>query len=142
MSDVTEHVILGNIEDASSAVFFEAWRITRILNCADEHANHKYPTHIPKVCIPLEDDEYPAAESQILAAAGQLEDWTRQGERVFVHCKAGVSRSPTVVMAWLIAYRKYSFDDAWCKVVKARPFVYPNKHFIGILKGMANHAKN
>ena len=130
------------MSDASKRIFFQAWGITRIMNCAEEHSKHQYPVDLPLVCIPLEDDAYCAAESQIVAAAGQLQDWVSKGEKVFVHCKAGISRSPTVVMAWLIAYQKYSFDDAWCKVVKARPIVRPNPHFVGILKLMAEPVKN
>ena len=136
MSQITPLVVLGNMTDASSDLFFRAWSIQRILNCAEEHAGHQYPCDLPKLCVPLEDDEYPAAESLVLNAAGKLEEWTRQGLVVFVHCKAGISRSPTIVMAWLILYKKYSFDDAWTTVVKARPFVRPNPSFVKILKSL------
>jgi atypical dual specificity phosphatase len=134
MSEITPHVVLGDMGNASSELFFRAWKITHILNCAAEHISHKYPAELPSVCVPLEDEKHPAAESLILTAAGKLEEWVKQGYRAFVHCKAGISRSPTVVMAWLITYRGYSFDDAWCKVVKARTMVYPNPYFVQILK--------
>ena len=136
MSEVLDNIVIGDMENASSELFFRAWGITRILGCAVEHINHRYPSTAPSIIIGLEDDEYPAAESQLMVAAGQLEQWINQGHRVFVHCKAGISRSPAVVMAWLIRYKNYSFDDAWCTVVKARQIARPNPHFIKILKGL------
>lgn len=141
MSQITHNVVLGDMGNASSDIFFRAWKITHILNCAEEHRTHKYPVDLPVVAIPLEDDSHPAAESLILTAAGKLEEWTKEGGSVFVHCKAGVSRSPTVVMAWLMVYKDFSFDDAWCKVVKCRTCVYPNPFFIKLLKNLHANSK-
>jgi atypical dual specificity phosphatase len=138
MSQITPQIVLGSLENASSDLFFRAWKITHILNCAVEHGSFQYPNQLPTIYVPLEDDEYPAAESLILNAAGALEEWTKKGHVVFVHCKAGVSRSPTIVMAWLMVYKNYSFDDAWTSVVKARPYARPNSGFVKILKSLSD----
>ncbi|KAF9522497.1 protein-tyrosine phosphatase-like protein [Crepidotus variabilis] len=56
--------------------------------------------------------------------------------RILVHCCAGVSRSPTLVVAYLMKKRGMSLRDALGHVVKIRPQVSPNSGFIQQLKDM------
>jgi protein-tyrosine phosphatase len=56
------------------------------------------------------------------------------GKRVCVHCKAGVSRSATVVIAYLMKYEKMNWHEAIQRVRELRPIICPNKGFLQILK--------
>ncbi|GFR48490.1 hypothetical protein Agub_g10388, partial [Astrephomene gubernaculifera] len=51
------------------------------------------------------------------------------GGGVLVHCVAGVSRSATVCMGWLMWRHKVSADDAFRRVHRVRPWVAPNPGF-------------
>lgn len=53
--------------------------------------------------------------------------------RVLVHCVAGVSRSATVVIAWLMHHKKISKDLAYEIVKTQRPAVSPNNGFLEML---------
>lgn len=55
-------------------------------------------------------------------------------ENVFVHCNAGVSRSPTVIIAYLMAEQNISFDEAYDQVKRVRRCIRPNDGFIRQLK--------
>lgn len=59
-----------------------------------------------------------------------------QDERnnILVHCLAGVSRSPTVVTAYLMATLKLRWKAALAIIKQTRPFVNPNPGFISQLK--------
>jgi len=50
--------------------------------------------------------------------------------KILVHCAKGISRSPTIVIAYLMYTQKLSFDDAYTIVQTRRPCVYPNAGFI------------
>lgn len=62
-------------------------------------------------------------------------------DNILVHCNAGVSRSPTIIIAYLIKYVHMNFDEAFDRVKKARPCVRPNEGFINQLKAFYNMKK-
>ena len=45
-----------------------------------------------------------------------------------IHCNCGVSRSPTILIAYFISKRE-SFKDAYMKVFKRRRYIKPNRKF-------------
>ncbi|KAF6737406.1 Dual specificity protein phosphatase 19 [Oryzias melastigma] len=52
-----------------------------------------------------------------------------QGGVVLVHCNAGVSRSSSIVIGYLMLREGLSFDDAFSQVKQARPSSCPNPGF-------------
>ncbi|PQQ12359.1 protein-tyrosine-phosphatase MKP1 isoform X2 [Prunus yedoensis var. nudiflora] len=56
-------------------------------------------------------------------------DVREQGGRVFVHCCQGVSRSTSLVIAYLMWREGQSFDDAFQYVEAARGIADPNMGF-------------
>lgn len=46
------------------------------------------------------------------AAVAALHDALSSGGKAYVHCSAGLNRSPTVVIAYLVRHRELSLDDA------------------------------
>lgn len=55
-------------------------------------------------------------------------------ENILVHCNAGVSRSPTIIIAYLMKYENFDFRGAYDKVKNARSCIKPNDGFIKQLK--------
>lgn len=54
---------------------------------------------------------------------------------VLVHCAAGVSRSATLVIAYLMTRKKMSFLEAHFFVKERRPIIRPNDGFMQKLQG-------
>lgn len=61
---------------------------------------------------------------------------------VLVHCRAGVSRSASVVMAYLMTYQGYSLHDAFFLVRGRRGIVSPNVGFLEKLCDYEEAQKN
>jgi len=55
------------------------------------------------------------------------------GGKVLVHCQAGVSRSPTLVVAYLIARYGRPLMETFQMVKQRRQIVAPNFNFLGQL---------
>lgn len=61
---------------------------------------------------------------------------------VLVHCNAGVSRAPAVVVGFLMSCEYHTFDAALALVQSARPAAAPNPGFIEQLKRSENPSMN
>jgi hypothetical protein len=87
--DITWHKIdWPNIEDYYRACKIEIWR------------------------VPIEDFNFDDLEDKLAKAAATLNNLIRTGHRVYVHCSAGINRSPTVVIAYLYRYLGYDLKRA------------------------------
>lgn len=71
-----------------------------------------------------------------------------EGSKVLVHCKMGVSRSASVVIAYAMKAYDWTFNQALKHVKKQRSCIKPNKHFLsqleqyqGMLLAMKNKEK-
>lgn len=59
-----------------------------------------------------------------------------KSKNILVHCNAGVSRSATIVIAYLMSKDKISYEEAYEKVKQIRPCIKPNEGFARQLKHM------
>ncbi|OQR68473.1 dual specificity phosphatase [Tropilaelaps mercedesae] len=62
-------------------------------------------------------------------AADAIHDAIRAGGKVVVHCMAGVSRSCSIVLAYLVKYRNMTLREAFKFVRERRSIVHPNYGF-------------
>lgn len=73
----------------------------------------------------------------VLATALPLiRDIIGKGGCAFVHCNAGVSRSPMVVIAFLMVHRGLTYWEADALVKEKRPGAKPNAGFVKQLKDL------
>ncbi|XP_043099454.1 dual specificity protein phosphatase 19b [Puntigrus tetrazona] len=63
-----------------------------------------------------------------------INEASQQGGVVLVHCNAGVSRSASVVIGFLMSQEKMTFDEAFGAVKNTRPYIQPNPGFMSQLK--------
>lgn len=59
-------------------------------------------------------------------ALGLMAEALDMGQSVFVHCIGGVSRSPTIVAAWLCMRQGMSQHMAWEVISRKRPIIQPH----------------
>ena len=74
---------------------------------------------------PLRDFDPADQRRGLPAAVRGLWGLLRQGHRVYVHCTAGINRSPLVVLAYLTLVEGTSLEEAMTLLVHARPEVCP-----------------
>jgi protein-tyrosine phosphatase len=66
-------------------------------------------------------------------------DQARELGAVLVHCKAGASRSASIVIAWLMHSCGFGYNDAHLLLKSRRPCISPNRAFIEQLKRFEMH---
>lgn len=62
--------------------------------------------------------------------------------RVYVHCNAGISRSPTIIIAYVMKHLKIGFEDAFKFIKETRSTINPNAGFVSQLKDYEDNLKN
>lgn len=81
--------------------------------------------------LPLEDDTSTNILAHLDIAADRIhEAITKRNAHVLVHCVAGVSRSATVVLAYLMKYKRMDLKTAFNHCYNLRPVVRPNNGFM------------
>ncbi|KNZ72586.1 Tyrosine-protein phosphatase yvh1 [Termitomyces sp. J132] len=101
--------ITGNIE--------ENWNDTYLVSVNDSEYDNIL-THLPKTC-------------------NFIETALKNNGKVLVHCVMGISRSATVVAAYLMKTRKISRATAIKYIKQRRPEIHPNYGFIKQLEAFA-----
>lgn len=74
--------------------------------------------------------DFPGAREAILRGAAALDGALRAGRSTYVHCLMGMSRSVSVVLAYLVVHRRVRLADALALVRARRPIAYPNLGFL------------
>ncbi|KAI9090536.1 protein-tyrosine phosphatase-like protein [Phlyctochytrium arcticum] len=108
--------------------------ITHVLNMAQEVENKQIDQSGQfevKWCM-AEDHAEHDIEHTLKEAIEWIEGARQKSGKniVFVHCKAGRSRSATTVIGYLVAHRGMSLKEAYETVKAARPGVSPNLGFM------------
>ena len=70
---------------------------------------------------------------QMLFSFLSLDEGITQNRGVLIHCLAGVSRSVTVTIAYLISALNMTLNEAYDFVKQRKPSVNPNLNFMGQL---------
>jgi len=142
--EILPNLFLGNICAAASKSFMEDNAIAAVVTMSIEHdllANFD-ESNITYYRFPLydhhNDRNYDLMTTAFLKAAKACEQHLSKGERVLVHCAAGISRSASAVIAYMIQNGIASdFNEALNEVRRHRPCADPNPHFRRILEDLA-----
>ncbi|KAE9410137.1 phosphatases II [Gymnopus androsaceus JB14] len=121
---------LGNIVAARSTRSLAERRITHILSvCADPIPAELPASGIRHLRIPVEDVDYADLLIHLPAAVNFIEEALRNGGVVLVHCVEGLSRSATVIAAYIMRTRRMNATQALEYVRQCREQIWPNPGF-------------
>ncbi|KAH9060996.1 protein-tyrosine phosphatase-like protein [Lactarius vividus] len=117
---------IGNLSAAKSIDLRRRFGITHIVSACPD-----YPLQGPNhLTIPVQDSEYEDILIHLPEACRFIRDAINGGGRVLVHCLMGISRSATIVAAYLMSARHIPTHKAIALIKRARPQVQPNYGFI------------
>lgn len=129
MSLITEGLYLGDYRDATSKKWLKQHNISHIVNCAKEHKEY-FPGDFVYLSLNLDDSEEQVIYHVLEQSFQFIKDALDKGGSVLVHCHAGISRSSSVLIYYLMKATNNEYDRMYFYVKSRRPQVDPNPGFI------------
>ncbi|XP_059633658.1 protein-tyrosine-phosphatase MKP1-like [Cornus florida] len=128
-SRIADHIYLGSDAVAKNREVLRQNGITHVLNCVGFICPEYFKSDLVYKTLWLQDTPTEDITSILYDVFDYFEDVREQGGRVLVHCCQGVSRSTSLVIAYLMWREGQSFEDAFQKVKAARGVTNPNMGF-------------
>ncbi|XP_054290614.1 dual specificity protein phosphatase 10-like isoform X1 [Macrosteles quadrilineatus] len=132
-SRVLPFLYLGNARDAADPATLAALGVSRVLNVTALSSPPSPPANITFHQLPASDSGHQNIKQYFQEAFHFIEEARTGGERVLIHCQAGVSRSATIAIAYIMQHRQLTMIEAYKLVKTARPIISPNLNFMGQL---------
>ncbi|TNV75299.1 hypothetical protein FGO68_gene11216 [Halteria grandinella] len=135
-SQINDDIFLGGYEAGENEVLLrDVMGVGGVLCIYNQYKEPAFPSLYRYKCVRLVDDTASNLKEYFRDCIDFINDViTKQKKPVLVHCAAGVSRSATIVIAFIMDTYKISLDDAYQYVLKRRPCIDPNDGFMEQLR--------
>ncbi|KAG6910573.1 hypothetical protein DXG01_009524 [Tephrocybe rancida] len=130
---------LGPCSAASSKSFLTTNQISHVLSIGPSPAANLKVHAVSYHRISLNDSPSSSITKVCDSACDIIDAALRSNSgngKILIHCAAGISRSPTILAAYLLKRRGMSLKEALRHIVQARPQVSPNSGFLQQLKDL------
>jgi Dual specificity phosphatase, catalytic domain len=133
MSLIKQGILIGNYKDAGDIRFLTSHKVTHIL-CSASELTPLFPGRFKYKHVIADDVPYFNLSKHFDAAADFIHEALRSNGTVLVHCAAGISRSVSLTIAYLMKYERLKLSAA-LSMIKSRRFIAnPNPGFLRQLK--------
>ncbi|XP_044280480.1 dual specificity protein phosphatase 22 isoform X1 [Varanus komodoensis] len=127
MNKILPGLFLGNFKDARDTEQLKRNNITHILSIHD--SARPMLEGMKYLCIPAADSPSQNLARHFKESIEFIHECRLRGESCLVHCLAGVSRSATLVVAYVMTITAFGWEDALSVVRASRSCANPNAGF-------------
>ncbi|XP_033756697.1 dual specificity protein phosphatase 1-like [Pecten maximus] len=127
--ELLAHLYIGNALSAAGKDVLLTHGITAILNVSNNCQNH-FDADFRYKNIPVDDNPLVDLSTWFTEAISFIDEVKRQGGKTLVHCQAGISRSATICLAYIMQSQCLSLDEAFEFVKSRRSVISPNISFL------------
>ncbi|XP_072292941.1 dual specificity protein phosphatase 19-like [Eucyclogobius newberryi] len=125
---VRQFLLLASQDVAHDMETLRTHQVTHVLNVAYGVSN-PFPKQLVYKTLPILDIPDTDITAYLEECSSFIDQARDQNGIVLVHCNAGVSRSASIVIGYLMARERLSFNEAHSQVLSARPSARPNAGF-------------
>ena len=144
MSKITDGLYIGDLSQATSQRWLENHNITHIVNTTQEIKN-VFPHNYIYLNLFLIDNPSQSLDSALERSNRFIRNAIAGGGVVLVHCYAGISRSSSIVIYYLMKSRGWKYHQVYNYLKERHPRAYPNYGFSKQLifsEDLNNHSIN
>ena len=130
MFQISEHLYMSGYKRAKDLHALRQRQIGHVFNLSAHKCGNHFPESVDYTSYSIRDNESFDLKSQLSVIVNQITRRIREGKRVLVHCKKGVSRAPSVIIAYLILEKDLKFQQAYDLVRSINCKIEPNFGFL------------
>ena len=143
MTEIIDNLYLGDLASLRDKDYLTHQNFDLILDVNYYYGSfhnpvkfHKEQGLFPKLELkqyPLEDTHSEDPFKYFDSIYAHIETALNNNKKVYIHCQMGISRSPTIVIAYLMKKYQWNRDKAVAFVKDKRPWIAPNSSFMKYL---------
>jgi atypical dual specificity phosphatase len=128
MNFIIDNIYLGDENDSKNYEELKKADITHILIAAKNFVPH-FEKDFSYLYLPIYDSPYTNLSKFITQSNDFISESQKSGKNILIHCGAGISRSASLVIAYLISVKKMTYTDAKLFLKQRRKIINPNEGF-------------
>jgi hypothetical protein len=133
-AEIVEGIWLGDASDAMDIDTLNEHGIDSVVNCAENHTltcEEYYPFGWRYLGLECEDSaKYDILGNHLDEFVAFMDECVLNKKKVIVHCVAGINRSATLLIAYMVRRRGMCLKDAISLCHAKRPIILTNEAFV------------
>ena len=135
---IIDNLYIADWEGAHNEKLLHDHSITHVINCTNNHSNAFDSSLVTYTKLGLRDSSRDDIDTALEHAMDFIDTALSSASpgaqvNILVHCIAGVSRSPTVVLRYMMRGMRFTLSSALDYLTKKRPVVKPNDWYMTVL---------
>ena len=130
MSQILSYLYLGSDEVSIDLDALSDHGIGHIINCTSDRPNYFETAGVKYLQVKVNDHRDDDIHQYFEQTSCFIENAKQSGSSVLVHCQKGMSRSSTIVLAYLMRFADMNLISAFSHTKKIRPLISPNVGFM------------
>ncbi|CAL2050166.1 hypothetical protein CAEBREN_08448 [Caenorhabditis brenneri] len=126
ITEVRPHLFLAGYGCITPSLL-KQYNITHAVDCTN--LKTKAISGLERIEIPVDDSLLAKITPHFETVIKFVEDAKQQGHNTVIYCAAGVSRSASLTIVYLMVTENMSLEEAYLHVNKLRPIISPNISF-------------
>ena len=122
---ITDKIFLGDLEGSKDYEYFLKEKINNVLSVIDNPPKYSDDKNINHKIIKMDD----LFTENIIKIFKECIEFIDKADKIYIHCTCGVSRSATIVIAYLMWKTHSDFKVVYFFIKKRRPEIDPNNGF-------------
>jgi hypothetical protein len=144
-NEIIPGLFLGSMNSSFEVMILQQFQIHNVIVCGpflpeflqNSHLERQYPIRYLRIPVADSIDEELIRYLPIVCRFID-ECLVQRQEGILVHCQAGISRSASVIIAWLMYQQHIDYSQAFTIVQSQRNFIHPNERFMKDLQTIWN----
>jgi len=131
---ILPNLFIGNLRAAKNKDYLKKLGITHILVASA--VEPEFPKQFNYKCINVDDSDDADLLQHLTGCFEYIDNAVKSGGIVLIHCLVGISRSPSIAIAYLMFRDHLSYEEAAEIVKEKHPLMEPNTGFVRQLKDL------